>query len=289
MNWTLRQWLALAWIVLLHALLYSTMVTNFWDYPNLLGLDDFLLILVILVVPITSAGILGVWLTAGVGPGWLRLISVVAGQVLLIWAMVSAVPADPISIVPGLAICTATVAMGTFFLGCLGSVLPMFSLWNVRFALWEIIATVSLMGVVFAIIKYLVAVETWNWSNWHADGGYEFLTFALFSGLIITITLVPLLVRRMIYCIIASAGLLISLVVMPPIEAAIFTQLGLEGGELELFYPVHLGQAGMMLAITIPLVVAFPGFLVRIPTKIDSESPESLADESTDEEDFAQM
>lgn len=282
MNATKWQWVALIWIL--------AIFTGMLGLPYFYGrvVDEFWFILV---GPFVSASLLGVWLTSGSGPVWLRLLGMLVGQCLLIWNMASMSHATPVSFTPGLAAATAFTAVAMLGLGCLGSVLPIQSTWKVRIALWEIVVSMGLIGVTLAIIRLLSEIYQWNWPNWAIEAGVHFLVFALYTGLLMTLVLLPVLVTGIGPRSFAAAMLLVAVVLIPLIEYGTFDLLNLRGNNLKLLYAAHIGQTVAALAITIPLVIAFPGWLVRqTPPAMKAVEPEVLEQTPPDaEQDFAQM
>ncbi|QDU73122.1 hypothetical protein Pan97_00890 [Bremerella volcania] len=282
MKWTSRQWVALTWVLAVCIGFFLLQFIPEW-VPG-----DFWFILV---APFVIASLLGIWLTAGMGPVWLRMLSMLVGQSLLIWIMAVVSYESPVGFTPGLAATTAFTAVAMLGLGCLGSILPIQSTWSVRIALWEIVVSVGLIGVSLAIIRLVSELYAWDWPEWASRAGVHFLVFALYTGLLMTLALLPLIVKGRLPRGLAVIVLLAAIAIIPPIESLTFLQLDLDGGDLDLFYAAHTGQIAMALAIMIPLVVAFPGFLVR-QTRIEVSSKNQTEDKPqppTGEQDFADM
>lgn len=282
MKWTSRQWLSLLWILAVFVgaflLLFvaPTTIGDFWY---------------ILVTPFVTAALLGIWLTAGIGPVWLRLLGMLVGQCLLVFVMALTSGENPVGFTPGLAATTASTALAMLGLGCVGSFLPIQSTWKVRIALWEIVVSIGLIGVTLAIVRLLSEIYQWDWPAWASRAGVHFLVFALFTGAMMTIALLPLIVTGKKPRWFMGTMLAFALALIPPIESMTFSLLSLSGGDIELFYAAHIGQTVMALAIMIPLINAFPGVLVRqTPPKVE---PGDLVDEKPDqpsvEQDFADM
>ncbi|MBA2113440.1 hypothetical protein [Bremerella alba] len=254
MRWTVLQWIALMWILAVVVGAFGSLFEPPWV------LDGFWFILV---PPFVMASLLGIWLTAGIGPVWLRMLGMIVGQSLLVLIMALISYESPVDFTPGLAATTAFTALAMLGLGCLGSMLPIHTTWKVRIALWEIVVSVGLIGVTFAIIRLVSEIFVWDWLAWASQAGVHFLVFSLFSGTLMTIVLLPLIVRGRRPRSIAAILLLVAVALIPLIEARTFELLDLTGGHLELFYAAHAGQTVMALAIMIPLITIFPGVLVK--------------------------
>lgn len=254
MYWTICKAAALTWVL---GIVVGSLYMLF-DIPWLL--DDFWFTLV---PPFVIASLLGIWLTAGMGPIWLRLLGMAAGLSILILIKSQTSHGDPASFTPGLAAATGSTALAMLGLGCLGSVLPIQSTWNVRIALWEIVVSIGLIGVTLAVVRILAELFPWDWPSWAMQAGVHYLVFSLFTGLLITITLMPLVVRGYAPRAFSIILLLVALLIVPPIESWTFEQLDLDGGRVDLFYSAHAGQTVMALAIMVPLIFFFPGVLVR--------------------------
>jgi len=281
MHWTKWQWAALFWILLV-----------FGGFLGSLSLHPFIIeFWVILVGPFVMASLLGIWLTAGMGPVWLRLLGMLVGQSLLVLMMSMVSNESPVGFTPGLAATTASTALAMLGLGCLGSLLPIRSTWNVRIALWEIVVSIGLIGVTLAIVRIVSEVYVWEWPEWAARAGVHFLVFSLYTGLLMTLTLLPLLVKGKGPRWSAITILLLAMGLIPPIESGTFALLNLSGGDPELFYAAHIGQTVMALAIMVPLIHCFPGVLVRQtqPQDKPAESASAKPSPSDKEADFADM
>lgn len=282
MNWTGRQWVALIWIVAVFAGAFALL----FDLPWLL--DDFAFKLVL---PFVTASLLGIWLVAGMGPVWLRLLGMLVVQSLLILVMSFVVPENPAAFAPGLAATTAFTALAMLGLGCLGSVLPLQSTWSIRIALWEIVISVGLIGVALAVMRGVSELYQWDWPNWAMHAGIHYLVFSLYTGLLMTIVLLPLVVRGRGPRLFAIVLLLLAILLIPPIELWTFGQFELMVRGLDFFYAAHTGHTVLALAIMIPLVWAFPGVLVR-QTRSEAKPTEQTAStqkQESDQEDFADM
>ncbi|PQO37103.1 hypothetical protein C5Y96_08060 [Blastopirellula marina] len=282
MKWTKWQWVALIWIVSVFAGVLILLLLGPWI------MDDFWFVLV---GPFVVASLLGIWLTAGMGPVWLRLLGMLVGQSLLVALMGMGSGESAVGFTPGLAATTALTALAMLGLGCAGSILPIHSTWSVRIALWEIVVSIGLIGVTFAVIRLVSEIYTWEWTQWASQAGAHFLVFSLYTGGLMTLTLLPLLVRGKGPQVFSAIMLLLAVVLIPPIEATTFDLLRLSGGDIELFYAAHIGQTVMALAIMIPLVAAFPGVLVRQtpPAVKPVEQTAQKRIPSETEEDFAEM
>ena len=282
MKWTIGQWAALTWLLAVFIGVFGApfvargILENFW----------FLLVQLFLI-----ASLLGIWLTAGIGPFWLRLLGMLVGQCLSFWGMAIVIEEIHVGITTGLAATTAFTSLSVLGLGCLGSLLPVQLTWNVRISLWEIVVSVGLIGVALAAIRFLSEIYQWNWMAWTSLAGFQYLVLAFFTGLLMTFVLLPLIVHGRGARWLAVILLLAAIALVPLIETATFQLFRLNGGDLFLFYTVHICQAGMALAIMIPLVTAFPGVLIRQtnPAGPPVDQVEPHADSSRLAEDFAEM
>lgn len=283
MKWTIWQWAALIWIVAIFATFLGIPLTGrYWNAAPFWF---------ILVGPFVTASLLGIWLIAGVGPVWLRMLGVLVGQSLLVWLMMYITLESAVAFTPGLAASTASTALAMLALGCMNSILPIQSTWNVRIALWEIVVSIGLIGLALAIMRVVSGIDQWRWPDWASSAGVHFLVFAAFTGLLMTLALMPLIVRGRGPRWGAALMLLAAVVLIPPIETLTFNLFRLDGGDLELFYPTHIGQTVMALAIMIPLTVFFPGVLVR-QTRVEVKPDKPAIEPSpqpSDEHDFADM
>lgn len=141
-----------------------------------------------------------------------------------------------------------------------------------------------------AIVRLISEIFVWEWPQWASRAGVHFLVFALFTGVLMTISLLPLVVRGRAPRWFAASLLLVAVVLIPPIETWTFDQLDLRGGDLDLFYAAHLGQTVMVLAIMIPLVTLFPGVLVRQTHRdVDKVDQIDQQHQPSGEQDFADM
>lgn len=282
MQWTSQQWVALAWIL---AIFVSAFATMFLVGRNP---DAFWFVLV---VPFVTASLLGIWLIAGIGPVWLRVLGMLVVQSLLVLAMSLISDESPVDFTPGLAATTAGTAVAMLGLGCLGSLLPIRSTWSVRIALWEVVISVGLIGVALAIIRAISEMYAWDWPEWANRAGVHFLVFSLYTAALMSLAVLPLLVQGAGPRLLAAVLLLFALLTLPPLESWTFLQFGLNGGYITLFYAAHFGQAAMAWAIMIPLVKYFPGVLVR-QTRPAAVAPGPVGKkpyEHHDEHDFADM
>lgn len=133
-----RRWGALAALVGLHAILYGVL---FWLYAP--PMTPSRTVCYALALPYADAGVLGIWLAGGTSRGWLRLSVTLAGLSSLIAVSLTALPPlHPLVLTPSLAATCGMAALLTLGLGCLGSLFPTVSRWQLRFALWEIIVSI---------------------------------------------------------------------------------------------------------------------------------------------------
>jgi len=279
MKWSIWQWAALIWILGVFAGVFVLLFQLPWAFVGFWF---------VLVGPFVAAALLGIWLMAGIGPVWLRMFGMIVGQCVLIMIMGWIVPESPVSFTPGLAATTATTALAMLGLGSTGSLLPIQMTWNIRVALWEIVVSIGLIGVTLAIIRVIAEMFSWQWPQWASEAGVHFLVFSLYTGVLMTIALLPLVVRSYAARWSTAALLLGAVILIPPIEAWTFTWLRLDGGDLDLFYAAHAGQVVMALAIMIPLVTIFPGVLVR-QSHPETKPVEPVSDQKSKDQDFADM
>ncbi len=278
MNWTGRQCLALIWIIAVFVATFGVLLSSNWVGDGFwYGLT----------VPFFTASLLGIWLTAGSGPFWLRLLSVVVGQSLLIAAMMPAVPESPVSFTPGLAAATATTAMGTLALGCMGTFVPIATSWTVRIALWEVVASIGLLAIALGILRALSEFTEWNWSNWAGVAGVHFLVFSIFTGVVLTILLLTMVVNGIVARILSVVLVIATALLVPPLESWTFDALNLDGGKIELFYAAHTGHLVMGLAVMLPAILAFPGVLIRQAPAAEETTPQNPKAET--ETDFTKL
>ncbi|MFN3150584.1 hypothetical protein [Bremerella sp.] len=282
MKWTSRQGVALIWIVAVFAGAFFLAFDSPWMWNNFW---------LKLVAPFVTASLLGIWLVAGRGPVWLRLMGMLVGQSVLILVMSLAVPENPAAFTPGLAATTASTAMAMLGLGCLGAVLPIQSTWSIRIALWEVVISVGLIGVTLAVIRGVSEMYQWDWPNWATNAAIHYLVFSLYTGLLMMIVLLPLIVRGRNPRLFAIVLLLLGILLIPPMDYLTFMQFDLRVSGLDLFYAAHTGQVVMALAIMIPMVLAFPGVLVR-QTQLEVqpvEQPVDIQQQESVQQDFADM
>lgn len=282
MKWTIPQWIALIWLL---AIFVGTMGAPFVA-SGILRNIWFILIQVFVI-----ASLLGIWLTAGMGPFWLRLLGMLVMQILLFWGVAIVFDQIHIGINVGLTATTAFTTVSMFGLGCLGSLLPIRLTWNARISLWEIVVSVGLIGVTLAAVRFLFEIYQWNWAAWASLAGLQYLVFALFTGLLMTLVLLPLIINGRGPRLFAIFLLLLGILVIPPIEFWTFDQLEPDADDLSLFYAVHTGQTILALALMIPLVVPFPGVLVRqTPPEVPPAAPlDEKQNHPGTQEDFAEM
>ncbi|MEW4565389.1 hypothetical protein AB1K70_22880 [Bremerella sp. JC770] len=282
MKWTTWQWAAFAWLFAVFIGVFGApfvargMLPNFWF---------------VLVQPFVTASLLGIWLTAGIGPIWMRILGMLAGQILSVWGMAMVLYLVPEDITSGLAATTAFTALAMLGLGCLGSLLPIRLTWNVRFSLWEIVISVGLIGVALAAARLLSVIYQWDGAEWASTGRMDCLVFALFTSLLMAFALLPMIVDGHRTRWLAVGLLLSAIVLIPPLEVLTFQLLEQRDVNLFRFYTVHFGQTVMALAIMIPLILAFPGVLVRQtrPEAKPSDHVEPKHNVPTSQQDFADM
>ena len=277
-HWNLRKFVALTWVLVVLA---GPFLLLFFRPPVL---SDFWYTLV---PPYVTASLLGIWLIAGIGPVWLRLLGMVVGQSVLILIMTYVWNENPVGFAPGLAATTAVTALGMLGLGCLGSLLPIQSSWHVRIALWEIVISIGLIGVALAILRIVSETHVWDWRNWAQYTGIHYLVFSVYTGVLMLIVLLPLLIKQRGLRVLSVVFLLVAVALVPALDFWTFHQFNLRVSNMNLFYAAHIGQTVMALAIIIPMVLCFPGVLVRqtIPPGKTTEP----SDPDPREEDFADL
>ncbi len=266
---TYQKWLALTGVVLLHGALWGALAVTGWASPGRHPNAAWLF----LSVPYVGAGVLGFWLAAGGSKPWLRMMVCLVGVSGTLAMLVSVTQFHPLVLAPSLAATTAFSALTTLALGCLGGVVPRWSVWQVRFALWEIIAATGLVAVCLAAWRIASRGGLLNWNEWLGAEGAEFLTFACVSGVFVPLCALPLLFRVSIWGRLLGLGLLgVVWVILPSVEQWLFL-LSNRGASLDILYGAHLGQLVIGVPTFLLLGYAVPGFVRTAAAPQEAPSP----------------
>ena len=281
MKLTMWQWLTIVWLVVLHVVPYGII------YANAGSLETLHWVLWgILSAPCAEGSLLGFQLIAGGMPvSWRRLISV-SGILTIMAAFLTLFNREVILIGLTAAISLLVVAVGGWLASRFLRDLPRVRAGKAHFALWEILATTCLIGLLLTTVRI---ADMEGMPEWRLLFDPQFCTFAFISGLfgLACVAMVTAAtIRRKIGW---GIGCLLLWGLIPWINLALFylypESLYLEvQAYLILLYPAVGVQMMMIWGTLFPLKIAFPGFL-REPQSREEETP----DEVVESEDFAEM
>lgn len=277
------QWVTIFGIVLLHLVPYGII------YANAGSLETLHWVLWgILSAPYAQGSLLGFQLIAGGMPvAWRRLICV-AGILTMMAVCLTLFDREVILIGLTASMAMLVVAVGGWLASRFLRDLPLVRAGKAHFALWEILATVCLIGLLLMIVRIadIAGVPEW-WLLFDP----QFTTFAFTSGLFglaCCVMVTASTTRRRIGW---GVGCLLLWGVIPWVNLALFTFYPM-GFYLEvqayllLFYPALGVQAVMIWGTLFPLNYAFPGFLrERDPLEMEPKK----SDEVVEQDDFAEM
>ncbi|PQO36667.1 hypothetical protein [Blastopirellula marina] len=281
--------LAILFVTCAHLVMYGALLGIIGE-PH----SDFEFVLYIS-MPFADVGVLGFWLVVGSHRAWLRLMVAIVGFCTILACGVNAMDLHPMVLGPAYATTLSSVALGTLGLGCVAAYFPGWRGWQVRFALWEIIAATCLIAVALAILRAITVNDLLNWQAWVGKEGREFLTFSVTSGFFLAVAGLPILAvggKVRVLSILATVPLMAS---VPSLEIWLFQLFGMGTPEYGMLFKAHVLQLAFAWGTLVPLRWAFPG-LVQAWHRADesvvneetSKSPNISANEKTSE-DFFEM
>ncbi|GAA4430541.1 hypothetical protein [Bremerella cremea] len=246
------KWLAIIWLLALYFVLYGLMYTETYQTR----------VVLLMTVPYTWACLLGIWLAAGSASAVIRLLGTIAVSCLLVGPIVH-LDYHPTPFSVGLATATSVSAILTLMLGSLNAMLPVRTTWQVRFALWEVVVSVTLLAFTFAWLKELSELTEWQLKDWPDIIGGDTMALAAFTSVLVVATLLPVSVLRARDRWIGWGILLVTLAALPILECITFHSLYGTNFTPLFFYQHNLYQAGLSLAVLIPFTRWLPGVLLR--------------------------
>lgn len=245
-----------------------------------------------LTMPFADAGILGFWLVVGSHRAWLRLMVAIVGLCAILAIGVNAMQIHPMVLGPAYAATLSTAALGTLGLGCVAAYFPG---WQVRFALWEIIAATCLVAVALAVLRAITVNDLLDWQAWVGEEGREFLTFSLTSGFFLAVAGLPILAvgwKVRVFSILVTVPLI---AIIPSLETQLFQMFGMGTPDYSMLFTVHFFQLAFAWVTLVPLRWAFPTLVQTwqradesVVTEDAPKSPNISANEKTSE-DFFEM
>jgi len=251
--------LAITWVVLLHVVgytvLWSQISNREWVAYLILG------------IPFADSSLLGLYLVTGVGKPWLRLLLLPAGVCLSLLVFAFVDDGYLLTLLLSQAVTAAIVAFMVLFYGALAGSLNLDLKYKVRFSLWEIIATVSVLASIMGAVRLAMATGVLDMVLSGNQELIPFLFYSAFSGIYLSVSIVALLVRSWKVQILAMVGTVLVIAASVPVEAICMRMVVPGDPEYQTLYGGHLTQLFFCWLTMFPL----RHVLVRLPKKTQPE------------------